>query len=47
MRKLICWLFGHKYVEDPGIERDPTMPFRPLYYKGWVPFCERCYKEVS
>lgn len=44
-RKLWCRIFGHRYVEDPGIERDGMT--EPLYYKGWVPFCERCYSDID
>lgn len=35
IKRIWCLIFGHQYIEDPGIEIDGVR--EPLYYKGWVP----------
>lgn len=43
--RLVCWLMGHRWVEDPGLERDGVY-LGPLYYSGFRPYCERCNKQM-
>ena len=47
MKRLICWLLGHRMIEDPGM--DDTLEGRriPLYYAGFRPYCERCNLDVD